>query len=267
MKTTLEEILDSTRAHVAARRQDANFAGLVERASNIRSTAVPHRFRAALKRNGSLNVIAEFKKASPSKGVINDRLDPVTVGRLYEDGGACAISVLTEEKYFLGSMDDLSSIRRSVSIPVLRKDFVVDESQIYEAAVAGADAVLLIVAALSADELLTFKRIAEDELGMDALVEVHTRDEMKIATVLGADLIGVNNRDLHSFETSLDVSRDLIDHAPPGAVLVSESGLRTHDDLVGLNRLGYAGFLIGETLMRSGSPDAALQTLLTGDGE
>jgi indole-3-glycerol phosphate synthase len=266
MKTTLDEILDSTRSRVAARRQDTNVAGLVESANNIRSTAVPHRFRTVLERKGSLNVIAEFKKASPSKGVINDRLDPVTVGRLYEDGGACAISVLTEEKYFLGSMDDLSSIRRTVSVPVLRKDFVVDELQIYEAAAAGADAVLLIVAALNADELMTFKRIAEDELGMDALVEVHTRDEMQSATDLGAGLIGVNNRNLHSFETSLDVSRDLIDHAPPGAILISESGLRMHADLVELNRLGYAGFLIGETLMRSDRPDVALKTLLTGDG-
>jgi indole-3-glycerol phosphate synthase len=214
-----------------------------------------------------LNVIAEFKKASPSKGVINDQLDPATVARLYESGGACAISVLTEEKYFQGSLQDLTSVRDAVSLPVLRKDFVVDEFQIYEAAGARADAVLLIVAALAMDDLKTFKRIAEDELGMDALIEVHTREEMEIANDIGAELIGVNNRDLKSFETSLDVSRELVNHAPSDAILISESGLRTHADLVGLSEIGYSGFLIGETLMRSDRPNLALQNLVTGAEE
>jgi len=211
-------------------------------------------------------VICEVKRRSPSKGIIAGGLDAVEQARLYVGSGVKTISVLTEEDHFLGSMDDLRSVRRLVSIPLLCKDFVIDELQIYEAAEAGADAVLLIVAALREDELTMFKRIAEDDLGMDALVEVHTRDEMEIAKDIGADLIGVNNRDLRSFEISLDVSRDLIGHAPPGAILISESGLRTHEDLVELSRLGYAGFLIGETLMRSGSPDAALKELLAGAG-
>src|SRR5688500_16933398 len=197
MKTRLDTILDSTRARVATRREGTDMARLIERANTVRSTSLPGRLRSSLDRTGTLNVIAEFKKASPSKGVINDQLDPATVSQLYEVGGACAISVLTEEDFFLGSMDDLRAVRRSVSVPVLRKDFVVDELQIYEAAKSGADAVLLIVAALDAKQLKDFKRLAENELGMDALVEVHTRDEIETAKDLGAGLIGVNNRDLH----------------------------------------------------------------------
>ncbi len=262
MKTTLDEILDSTRERVTALRQDTDVARLAKRAASVRSTAVPHRFRSALERRGGLKVIAEFKKASPSKGVINDTLDPATVARLYAAGGACAISVLTEEKFFLGSLDDLRVVRESVELPVLRKDFIVDELQIYEAAEAGADAILLIVGALPIEKLKALRSLAEDELGMDALVEVHTSDEMKIAVGVGAILIGVNNRDLRNFDISLDVSRELIRYAPPGALLISESGLQTRDDLLELDRLGYAGFLIGETLMRSSDPELELRRLL-----
>jgi indole-3-glycerol phosphate synthase len=170
------------------------------------------------------------------------------------------MSVLTEEDYFAGSLDDLRQVKAVVDLPVLRKDFIVDEYQVYESAAAGADAILLIVAVLDDEELLRLRRLAEDELYMDALVEVHTSDEMKRAAACGAKLIGVNNRDLRTFEVSLDTSLRLAREAPAEAVLISESGLKNSDDLRCLYDAGYRGFLIGETLMRAEDPEQALRS-------
>jgi len=172
------------------------------------------------------------------------------------------MSVLTEEDHFNGSLQDLRDARSAISLPILRKDFVFDEFQIYEAAEAGADAILLIVAALNQAELASLHTVTEGELKMDALVEVHSAEEMEIAKSIGARLIGVNNRDLKSFIVSLDVSRRLVEHAPPDAILVTESGLRTRDELLELHGLGYSGFLMGETLMRSDDAAAALRGLV-----
>jgi len=180
----------------------------------------------------------------------------------YEAGGAVGISVLTEEDYFDGSLDDLRSVKTTVDLPVLRKDFVFDEYQVYESAAAGADAILLIVAALDDEMLSRLRRVAEDELGMDALVEVHTSEEMKRAIASGATLIGVNNRDLRTFEVSLNTSLSLAREAPSEALLISESGLRGPDDLRRLREAGYHGFLIGETLMRAGNPEDALRNFV-----
>src|SRR5262249_777489 len=149
------------------------------------------------------NIIAEIKRASPSKGIINDAIDVAQTALTYQKGGACAISVLTEEQYFKGSIDDLKAVHKAVEVPILRKDFIIDEYQIVEAAAAGADAILLIVAGLGFDRLRKFQTLAHD-LGLDALVEVHTREEMETATNLGAKLVGVNNRDLRSFNVSLN---------------------------------------------------------------
>ena len=251
MKPILDEILKSTRVRVDDAKKVTDVAVLRERALQRRSTSGSHAFRSSVDRADGLNVIAEFKRASPSRGVINDLADPAATARSYEMAGARAISVLTEPNYFQGSLDDLRAIRAEVSIPVLRKDFMIDEFQIYEAARAGADAILLIAAALNIDELRRFRSIAEDELGMDALIEVHTVEEMEIAAEIDAKLIGVNNRNLHTFQVSLDVSRNLVRSAPIGALLVSESGLKTRDELFELQALGYTAFLIGETLMRS----------------
>ncbi|HYX40637.1 MAG TPA: indole-3-glycerol phosphate synthase TrpC, partial [Pyrinomonadaceae bacterium] len=193
-------------------------------ADDARSRAQPHALRAALSRE-SLNVIAEFKRASPSKGMIRADAEPSQLARSYEAGGAAAVSVLTEEDRFQGSLDDLRAVRVAVKIPVLRKDFIFDEYQLYESATAGADALLLIVAALDDERLLRLHRITEDELKMDALVEVHTKDEMRRAVAAGATLIGVNNRDLHSFRVSLETSVQLAQDAPTGSLLVAESGL------------------------------------------
>ncbi|MEP6704232.1 MAG: indole-3-glycerol phosphate synthase TrpC [Acidobacteriota bacterium] len=250
MNPILDNILKATRLRVEAAKQNQDSALLRSRAVTARSTAVSHALRSAIEPGETLKIIAEFKKASPSKGVINDLADPVETARSYEAAGACAISVLTEPHFFRGSLDDLRAIRSAVSVPILRKDFIVDEFQIYESAAAGADAILLIVAALGIDELIRFRSLAEVEMGMDALIEVHTVEEMKIAGEMGANLIGVNNRNLRTFEVSLDVSRRLAGIAPAGAMLVSESGLKTRDELVELRSLDYSAFLIGETLMR-----------------
>ncbi len=251
MRPILDEILESTRVRVDGARKVTDIADLRERALKKRSAVGHHSFLSAIYRNGRLNIIAEFKKASPSKGVIDDLADPVATARSYEAAGASAISVLTEPQFFYGSLEDLCAIRDAVSLPILRKDFVVDEFQIYEAADAGADAILLIVAALPVEELRRLRSIAQDEMGMDVLIEVHTGEEMKIADEIDAKLIGVNNRNLRTFEVSLDVSRELVRLAPADATLVSESGLKTLEELLDLQCLGYSAFLIGETLMRT----------------
>jgi indole-3-glycerol phosphate synthase len=233
-----------------------------EEAGRVRGRARPHALRAALEGERRFNIIAEIKRASPSLGDIRRDASPADTALQYETGGAAAISVLTEEDYFKGSLEDLREVRAAASLPLLRKDFIFDEWQLYEAAAARADALLLIVAALDDGTLARLRRITEDELGMDALVEVHTREELQRAAGCGASLIGVNNRNLQSFDVSLETSVELIEHAPPGAFLISESGLRTQADLRRLKSLGYRGFLIGETLMRAGDPAEALRALL-----
>jgi indole-3-glycerol phosphate synthase len=231
---------------------------IAKKRERLNRTANAHVFLNALRRDG-INIIAEFKRRSPSKGMIREGANPIDIARAYEAGGAVAMSVLTEEDYFAGSLDDLRQVKSTVALPVLRKDFIVDEYQVYESAVAGADAILLIVAALDDELLSRLRRLAEDELQMDALVEVHTSDEMKRAAACGAKLIGVNNRDLRTFAVSLETSLALAREAPSEAVLISESGLNSAADLQRLYEAGYRGFLIGETLMRADDPAAALR--------
>ena len=226
---------------------------------SVKGSTTPHAFLNALRGDG-INIIAEFKRRSPSKGMIREGANPIDIARAYQAGGAVAMSVLTEEDYFAGSLDDLRQVKSTVELAVLRKDFIVDEYQVYESAAAGADAILLIVAALDDELLARLRRLAEDELQLDALVEVHTSDEMKRAAACGARLIGVNNRDLRTFEVSLDTSLRLAREAPADALLISESGLKNAADLQRLHDAGYRGFLIGETLMRADDPTAALRS-------
>src|SRR5215213_2732512 len=233
---------------------------IAKKRARLRKRATPHAFINALRADG-INIIAEFKRRSPSKGVIRAGANPIDIARAYKAGGAVAMSVLTEEDYFAGSLDDLREVKSTVDLPVLRKDFIIDDYQVYESAAAGADAILLIVAALDDELLSRLRRLAEDELQMDALVEVHTSDEMKRAAACGAKLIGVNNRDLRTFEVSLETSVRLAREAPPDALLVSESGLNHAADLQRLRDAGYRGFLIGETLMRAYDPAMALRSL------
>ncbi len=256
----LSEIIAKKRDRVLASKEAVAPAQMRDLAKERRSTASPHAFLTALRSDG-INIIAEFKRRSPSKGLIRPDADLIQIVTSYESGGAVALSVLTEGDYFSGSLDDLRTVKSTVKLPVLRKDFVFDEYQVHESAAAGADAILLIVAALDDETLWQLRVLAEDELGMDALVEVHTHAELKRAFATGAKLIGVNNRDLRTFETSLETSFSLIHDAPPDALLVSESGLHTSDDLRRLHEAGFRGFLIGETLMRADHPESVLRAL------
>lgn len=259
--TFLDNIFRDKRVRVKAAKRASDHLALREMAFEGKSSRGSHRLREALSDRSRINIIAEFKKASPSKGVISAGVDPAKVARQYEAGGAAAISVLTEEDHFKGSLNDLRAVRAAVSLPILRKDFVFDEFQIYEAAAVGADAILLIAAMLENHEINELRAIAEDELGLDALIEVHTLDELERVKKIGSKLIGVNNRDLKSFHVTLDVSRELIKNSPEDAIMVTESGLSTRRELVELCELGYSGFLIGETLMRTGDPVAELRRL------
>ena len=259
----LSEIIMRKRQMMAKCLGNSSVDALRVRAVEVRKNAAKHRLRGAFdKPFPALKIIAEFKRASPSVGTIRADLSPADVARDYQQGGACAISVLTEEEHFAGSIADLTAVRSSTDLPVLRKDFIVDAIQVYEAAVAGADAILLIVAALDDVSLGELRQVAEDELGLDALVEVHTSDELRRAVNRGAKIIGVNNRDLQTFEVSLNTSERLIAQAPQNSIMISESGLHDPEQLRHLQALGFRGFLIGEGLMRAKNPGIALRDLL-----
>ncbi|MBK9165687.1 MAG: indole-3-glycerol phosphate synthase TrpC [Acidobacteria bacterium] len=258
MSTFLEEIIAAKRERIAAAKRVANMPDLKSIAAE--NSNRPGRLSDALGKPGPA-IIAEFKRASPSKGVINDRLDPAATAKAYEAGGAAAISVLTEEDFFAGSMADLIAIRDAVSIPVLRKDFTIDEFQIVESAAAGAAAILLIVAALKQEQLRDFLSVAKG-FGLDTIVEVHDREEMEIAVDSGASIIGVNSRNLKTFEVSLDISRSLIELRPEGVLTITESGISKAEEIAELHALGFDAFLIGEMLMRSGDPRGELKRLL-----
>jgi indole-3-glycerol phosphate synthase len=248
-ETFLEKILAVTREKVDARRKVVDISELHDEVIAVRENREQFQLSKALSVSDRINIIAEIKRASPSKGIINDRIDVTETATAYKTGGASAISVLTEEQFFKGSLADLKDAREAVDLPILRKDFTVDEYQIYEAGAAGADAILLIVAALTSDVLSELQTLAH-ELGMDALVEAHTFEELETAASLGASLIGINNRNLRSLDVSLDVSRELIRHRPANAIMIAESGISSRDQINELKQLGFDGFLIGESLMR-----------------
>lgn len=235
---------------------------LREEALGERENAFPHLLRGAIARTDRLNVIAEIKRASPWQDVTQTEIEPAELALAYSRDGAAAISVWTEEDYFHGSLDDLRIVRAAVSLPVLRKDFIIESSQVYETAIVGADALLLIAAALDEERLALLRRITEEELGLDAFVEVQNTNEMLRAHAIGATLIGVNNRNLSTLEVSLDISVEVARAAPEDILLVSETGLRKKKQLRGLRMLGYKGFLIGESPMGNAPPDEILRDLL-----
>ncbi|MBI3490456.1 MAG: indole-3-glycerol phosphate synthase TrpC [Acidobacteria bacterium] len=257
----LATIVAATRRSVEVRRDREPLAALAERAHAAPARA--GRFRAALARPDRVNVIAECKRRSPSKGVLREDYDPVAIARSYADGGAAAISVLTEPTFFDGAIEHLIAVRAAVDVPVLRKDFIVSEYQLLEAKAAGADAVLLIVAALRPVELKVLYDHAM-RYGLDVLVEVHDATELAIALDIGALIIGVNNRNLRTLDVDARASDVLIGHMPPDVVAVSESGLRTPEDLQRLRQLGYHAFLIGERFMTASDPEAELRMLIDG---
>jgi len=250
-RTFLDKILAAKNKTVERQKLETSLGQLRDRAAFVRQNSEHHRLKAALSRSDRPNIIAEIKRASPSKGVIDDNIDVVQAAQDYEKGGACAISVLTEEDYFHGSLLDLVTAKNAVDLPILRKDFIVDEFQILETAAAGADAFLLIVAALPKERLKSYLDLGRSEFGLGVIVEAHTAAELDVAAEVGADIIGVNNRNLSTFEVSLDVSRELIKMRPKGAFMISESGLSERSEIDELRSLGFDGFLIGETLMRT----------------
>jgi indole-3-glycerol phosphate synthase len=259
MAAILERIVAATRARVAETKRGADLRLLERRAESH----VPRGFRWALqeKSREGVAVIAELKKASPSKGLIREDFRPVELARELEGAGATALSVLTDEEFFQGSLGNLREASAAVAIPCLRKDFIVDEFQLLEARAHRADAVLLIVAALSAMELSSLAARARLH-GLDVLCEVHDDDELQRALDAGFDLIGVNTRDLRTFKVDLETAFALAARFPDGVVRVAESGIRSAEDVARLRGAGYDAFLVGESLMRAESPGEALRALL-----
>ena len=226
----------------------------------VRKAVPPRDFVAALVRDG-VNVIAELKKASPSRGVLREDFRPVPLAQGFAQAGAAALSVLTEEEHFHGSLEHLRKVHKEVSLPVLRKDFLFDPWQVWEARAADADTFLLIVAMLSDAQLRELLATGR-ELAMEPLVEVHTAEELRRAVDAGARILGVNNRDLRTFEVRVETSLALVEAIPEGCIAVSESGLRTRDDLSRLRAAGFDAFLVGERLMQAPDPAAALRELV-----
>ncbi len=260
--TTMSPATDILGRIVETKRHEVE--GLRDRVAELRAaaeSAEPARdFLGALSGGESVAVIAEIKRRSPGAGPIRPDLDPLQLASTYEAGGAAALSVLTDRDYFGGSLEDLSVAGGLVGLPVLRKDFLIDESQIYEARAAGADAILLIVRILDDARMRSLRQLAE-ELGMTVLVEAHDGEEVDRGVAAGARLIGVNNRNLRTFETRLEVTLGLLDRIPPDVVLVSESGIRTREDVRLLGDKGVDAVLVGESLLRQSDPGAGVSAL------
>lgn len=259
----LGTIVAATKRLTEVRREREPMAALEKRASVMAPRGA--RFVANLGRPQAWNIIAECKRRSPSKGVLAQDYDPAAIADAYERGGAVAISVLTEPAFFDGAIEHLTRVRARVDLPLLRKDFIVDEYQLMEARAIGADAALLIVGALEQQRLVDLQRFAAD-LGLATLVEVHDAEEMSRAIDSGARVIGVNNRNLRTLAVDVDASHALADMLPPDVIGVSESGLRSHADLVRLRDEGFRAFLIGERVMTTADPAGALRELLGGNG-
>lgn len=259
MPTILDEIIAVKLREIEAARRTTPEIELERRLERLPPT---RNFTAAVGRGGSVNVIAEVKKASPSAGVIRPDFDPVAIGKTYTEHGAAAISVLTDVEFFQGKLDYLSVVSRAVSIPVLRKDFILDRYQLLEARLAGADAALLIA------ECLPGKRLAERQreataLGLHTLVELHDAEELPRVLDCGATVIGINNRDLRTFVTRLEHTLDLLPRIPSDRVVVSESGIKTNADVQRLGKAGVRAVLVGESLMRSPDIGLALDELIS----
>jgi len=259
----LRTIVAATERITMVRREREPLAALEKRAAAASPGGA--RFEAALGMAGRVNVIAECKRRSPSKGVLAAGYEPTLIARKYAEGGAAAISVLTEPTFFDGALEHLRAVRRAVALPLLRKDFIVDEYQLFEARANGADAVLLIVAALEQTDLVRLQKRAWD-LGLAALVEVHDEEELMRAVESGARVIGVNNRNLRTLTVDVDASYRLAPKLPRDVVGVSESGLQSREDVDRLTAAGYRAFLIGERFMTDKDPAGAIRSLIGGRG-
>ncbi len=260
MSSILQEIAAHKREEIVRRKRDIPEHELLRRAESRQ----PLDFVGALRRKvtaGGNAVIAEVKKASPSKGVIRPDFDPVAIAESYEKGGAACLSVLTDERYFQGADDYLRAIHERVALPILRKDFMLDPWQVIEARAIGADAILIILAMVD-DALAGELAAAARELGLAVLPEVHDAAELERALALDAELIGVNNRNLHTFETRLETTLSLLADIPGDRIVVTESGIAAREDIARMNEAGVRAFLIGETLMRQPDPGEALRALI-----
>ena len=257
----LDEILAHKREEIVRKKAKVSEAGFKEMAhENPSPGGLRDALRSAIAQDRPA-VIAELKRASPSRGVIREDFDPAAIAAGYQRGGAAALSVLTDSKYFKGSGVVLEFARRGSSLPILRKDFILDPYQVYESCAMGAAAILLIVAALTDDELKELQQLART-FGLDVLVEVHDGEELERAAAVGANLIGINNRDLQTFDVNLDTTLDLAPQAPEDAVVVAESGIHSAEDIARIRAGGVNAFLIGENLMRADDPGARLAELL-----
>lgn len=256
--TILDEIHKHKLSEVAENKRRVSIETLKEQCKKRQRTKS---FGAALKSNTNIRIIAEIKKASPSLGVIREDFNPVEIARLYEANGASAISVLTDENFFQGSLSYLTAVKKSVNLPVLRKDFIIDPYQIYEARFAGADAILLIAAILSKEKIQRFLELA-NALDMDCLVEVHSELELKMVLQTDANIIGINNRDLTTFKTDLETTIRLRPMIPVGKIVVSESGIKKRTDIEKLMKNGVNSVLVGEILMKSDDIPHKLHELL-----
>ena len=256
-KTILDRIVEARRESIAHRKRVLPDVALKMAVDKVER---PRDFAGALAREG-FNVIAELKKASPSRGILREDYVPATLAASLAGAGAAALSVLTEEEFFLGSLADLKAAKKAAGIPILRKDFIVDPWQVWEARAAGADAFLLIVAILDDETLRELLELGRS-LKMEPLVEVHSREELGRAIAAGARIIGVNNRDLRDFKVRIETSLELIESVPEDCIAVSESGLRTHEDLARLRSAGFDAFLVGEHLVKEADPALPLRSLI-----
>ena len=259
MDNVLEKICDIKRDHVAIQKRKNSEAKLI---SEIKYAEPPRGFKHALqtaKISNKIGLIAEIKKASPSKGVIRKEFLPEEIARQYERKNATCLSILTDEEYFQGSLNYLESIRASVNLPLLRKDFTIDEYQIYQSKAYGADCILLIASVLTDAQLQEYKEIAES-IGLDVLVEIHNKDELRRITPIDFSLIGINNRNLSTFDVDLNTTKELSSEIEDKLV-VSESGIKTNEDIDKILSFGVLNFLVGESFMRAEDPGEALEKL------
>ncbi|MBI3321016.1 MAG: indole-3-glycerol phosphate synthase TrpC [Candidatus Omnitrophica bacterium] len=256
----LDEILRSKHLELASAKSQLPFDELKRRMAHHLSD---RSFRQAICVSGKLSLIAELKRKSPSHGMLRERFDPVSLAQILQEAGAAALSVVTDEPYFGGHLDFLRDAKQFTDIPALRKDFLIDPYQVYEAAFYGADAILLIARILPEEALLECLQAA-DALGMESLVEVHSESELSLALRCGAHVIGINHRDLHTFTIDPDLSAKLVPRIPAGKVIVAESGIHTADEVKRMQRLGVHAVLIGEAFMTAADPAAKIRELFAG---
>lgn len=254
---TLEEIIEHKKHKLEKSQRDLPLAEIEKMAVPVKNRG----FKTAISKGNKINLIAELKRASPSHGVIRHDYDPEAIARIYKKSGAAALSVLTEDKYFQGSLDHLKAVRRAVDLPILRKDFIISEYQIYESAVAGADAVLLIAVALDRGMLKALFREAKS-LGMDAIIEVHDQRDLDKALGVDAEMIGINNRNLKTLEVDLGITRELAAKIPAGKIMISESGVREPEDVQSLAPAGIKAVLIGTVFMEADDIGAEVKRVM-----